>query len=88
MEKLIITVAPTGSLPKKKMNPHVPITPGEIIEDGVRCESAGASLFHIHARNPADESPLTEYGLFEEIHSGLKERTRPSSRSRPAAAPA
>ncbi|MBN1106373.1 MAG: 3-keto-5-aminohexanoate cleavage protein [Deltaproteobacteria bacterium] len=75
MEKLIITVAPTGSVPKKKMNPHVPITPGEIIEEGVRCAGAGAALIHIHARNPADESPSPEYGLFQEIHSGLKERT-------------
>ncbi len=76
MEKLIITVAPTGSVPRKKMNPHIPITPGEIIAEGVRCEAAGASLFHIHARNPEDESPSTEYGLFEEIHSGLKEKTK------------
>jgi 3-keto-5-aminohexanoate cleavage enzyme len=76
MEKLIITVAPTGSVPKKKMNPHVPITPGEIIAEGVRCESAGTALLHIHARNPVDESPSSEYALFEEIHSGLKEKTR------------
>jgi len=75
MEKLIITVAPTVSVPKKKMNPHVPITPEEIIAEGIRCEAAGAALFHIHARNPADESPSPEYGLFEEIYSGLKERT-------------
>ena len=75
MEKLIITVAPTGSVPKKKNNPHVPITPKEIIETGVRCEAAGASILHIHARNPADESPSPEYALFEETYLGLKEKT-------------
>jgi 3-keto-5-aminohexanoate cleavage enzyme len=75
MEKLIITVAPTGSMPTKKMTPHIPITPEEIIETGVRCESTGASIYHIHARNPQDESPSSDYGLFEEIHNGLKERT-------------
>lgn len=75
MEKLIITVAPTGSMPTKKMTPHVPITPEEIIETGVRCESAGASIYHIHARNPQDESPSRDYGLFAEIYNGLKERT-------------
>jgi len=74
MEKLIITVAPTGSLPKKDMTPHVPVTPEEIVECGVRCESAGASVFHIHARNP-DESPSTDYRIFEEIYTGLKEQT-------------
>jgi 3-keto-5-aminohexanoate cleavage enzyme len=75
MEKLIITAAPTGSVPKKRNNPHVPITPREIIETGVRCESAGASILHIHARNPVDESPSPEYSIFEETYQGLKERT-------------
>jgi 3-keto-5-aminohexanoate cleavage enzyme len=76
MQKLIITVAPTGSLPTKEMTPHVPITPEEIIETGVRCEAAGASVFHIHARNPEDQSASTDYGIFEAIYNGLKERTR------------
>lgn len=75
MEKLIITVAATGSLPKKKQTPHVPITPAEIIEAGVRCESAGASVFHVHVRNPVDESPSTELHLFQEVYEGLKART-------------
>ena len=41
MEKLIITAAVTGSLPTKRKTPHVPITPAEIVEAGVRCEAAG-----------------------------------------------
>ena len=75
MEKLIITAAVTGSLPTKKKTPYVPITPGEIVEAGVRCERAGAAVIHVHARNPVDESGSTEYALFEEIYLGLKERT-------------
>lgn len=75
MEKLIITVAPTGSLPTKRMTPYVPITPEEIIETGLRCEARGASIYHIHARNPQDESGSTEFGLFEKIYTGLKART-------------
>jgi len=75
MNKLIITVAPTGSLPKKSQNPHVPITPEEIIGAGIRCESAGASIIHVHARNLKDESPSTDYSLFEEIYEGLKAKT-------------
>ena len=75
MNKLIITVAPTGSLPKKRQNPHVPITPQEIIKTGIRCESAGASVIHVHARNLKDESPSTDYSLFEEIYEGLKAET-------------
>ncbi len=75
MEKLIITVAPTGSLPTKNMTPYVPITPQEIIETGLRCEAAGASIFHIHARDPRTETPSTDFSIFKEIHDGLRERT-------------
>jgi len=76
MEKLIITVAPTGSLPTKKVTPYVPITPEEIVQTAVACEAAGAAVIHIHARNPVDESPSTDFAIFEEIYVGIKEKTR------------
>lgn len=76
MEKLIITAAVTGSLPTKQKTPHVPISPSEIVEAGVRCERAGAAVIHVHARNPKDESPSTDFQLFKEIYEGLKERTK------------
>jgi 3-keto-5-aminohexanoate cleavage enzyme len=76
MEKLIITVAPTGSVPKKKHNPNVPITPEEIIEAGIRCEAAGAAMIHIHVRDPLDESPSTRYELFESVCAGIRKHTR------------
>lgn len=75
MEKLIITAAPTGSLPQKKDNPNVPISPDEIIQEGILCEKAGASIIHVHARNPVDESPSTDTAIFKEIHQGLKQET-------------
>jgi len=75
-EKLIITVAPTGSFPRKKDNPHVPITPEEIVACGVRREAAGASIIHVHVRNLEDESPSTDYGLFKETCEGLRSKTR------------
>jgi 3-keto-5-aminohexanoate cleavage enzyme len=75
MEKLIITAAVTGSLPTKKKTPYVPITPAEIVEAGVRCEQAGAAVIHVHARNEQDESPSTDFKIFEAIHTGLKQRT-------------
>ena len=75
MEKLIITVAPTGSLPKKKHNPHVPITPSEIIATAIRCEAAGAAIIHVHVRNLKDESPSTDFRLFEEVIQGLRAET-------------
>ena len=56
MEKLIITVAPVGSVPKKKDTPHVPVTVQEIIDCALRCEDAGAALIHIHVRDKEEQS--------------------------------
>ncbi len=50
MDKLIINAAISGMVPMKTDNPHVPITPDEIIADVRRCQDAGASIVHIHAR--------------------------------------
>lgn len=76
MDKLIITAAVTGSLPTKQMTPHVPITPEEIVRDGMACEAAGASVIHLHARDPRDESPASDYALFEAICQGIRAETR------------
>lgn len=73
-EKLIITVAPTGSLPTKEKTPHVPITPREIVEDCLRCVEAGASVCHIHVREP-DGRPSTRFDLFREVYEELRART-------------
>ena len=66
MEKLIINVALTGMVPSKNDNPHVPITPDEIADDCHRCYQAGASVFHLHAR---DENGEPTYGseLYRDI---------------------
>jgi len=75
MEKLIVTVAPTGSVPKKKNNPHVPVTPKEIIECALRCEDAGAALVHIHVRDK-DENPSPDPVLIAEVVDALRDRSR------------
>lgn len=73
-DKLIITVAPTGSVPKKKDTPYVPITPKEIIECALRCEDEGASILHIHARDQ-EENPSDDLEVFKEIVEYLAERS-------------
>jgi len=54
--KLIINAAITGMMPTKKDTPFVPVTVEEIIEDAIKCVSAGASILHLHARDE-DEKP-------------------------------
>lgn len=71
MDKLIITVAPTGSVPTKEMSPHVPVTAREIAETAVRCRRAGASIIHIHARDRAGQ-PTLDSERFSEIHKEIR----------------
>ncbi|HYY47762.1 MAG TPA: 3-keto-5-aminohexanoate cleavage protein [Thermoplasmata archaeon] len=75
MEKLIITVAPTGSVPRKKDTPHVPVTPDEIAETGYRCEQAGAAIVHVHCRDE-DEKPTSRLDVFQETVDKIRKRTK------------
>jgi 3-keto-5-aminohexanoate cleavage enzyme len=75
MEKLIITVAPTGSVPRKKDNPHVPMTPEEISETAYLCEQAGAAIVHVHCRD-ADEKPTSRFEIFKETVDKIRKRTK------------
>jgi uncharacterized protein (DUF849 family) len=70
-EPVIITVAITGALPKKKDNPAVPVTPAEQIESTHAAYAAGAALVHIHVRNP-DESPGSDPELFARVQEGVR----------------
>ena len=55
-EPCIISVAITGSVPRKRDNPALPVTITEQIESTHAAYEAGAALVHVHVRN-AEESP-------------------------------
>ena len=59
MDALIINAALTGMVPRRVDSPNVPLTQEEIVADAVRAVGAGASILHLHVRNP-DESPSSE----------------------------
>src|SRR6266704_810404 len=75
MEKLVITVAPTGSVPRKKDTPHVPVTPDEIAETAYRCEQEGAAIIHVHCRDE-DERPTSRFDIFRETVEKIRKRTK------------
>lgn len=64
MSKIIITCAVTGSIHTPTMTPHLPITPEEIAADGIRAARAGATILHLHARNPQNGHPSADPALF------------------------
>lgn len=67
MDKLIITAAVTGAGPTREQNPNLPHTPAEIAEEALRCWRAGASIVHVHVRDPQSGRPAFERALFAEV---------------------
>jgi len=68
---VIITVAITGALPRKKDSPAVPVTPAEQIESTHEAFEAGATVVHVHVRNP-DESASSDPELFAQVQDGIR----------------
>lgn len=72
MDKVIITVAVTGSRPTKENNPAVPYTPEEIAQSALDAWRAGAAIAHIHVRDPHTGEPLHELALFREVVESIR----------------
>jgi uncharacterized protein (DUF849 family) len=70
MNPVVIAVAITGSVPRKKDNPAVPTTPAEQIESTHQAFEAGATLVHIHVRND-DETPSSDPERFRAVEEGV-----------------
>jgi uncharacterized protein (DUF849 family) len=71
MRPVVVAVAITGSVPRKKDNSALPTTPAEQVESTRQAYEAGASLTHIHVRNP-DESSSSDPALFAEVMEGVR----------------
>ena len=68
----IICVAITGSLPRKEMNPAVPITVAEQVESTQAAFEAGATICHAHVRND-DQTPSSDPDKFARLKEGLEQ---------------
>lgn len=67
MRKVIITCAVTGSVHTPSMSPYLPITADEIASAGIEAVQAGASILHLHARNPVDGRPAFEPAVYRQF---------------------
>lgn len=72
--KVVITCALTGGIHGKEANENLPEQPEEIIEQGIAAWKAGASILHVHARNP-DGSNSMDKDIFQYQHKVLCEET-------------
>jgi 3-keto-5-aminohexanoate cleavage enzyme len=73
MEKLIITAAITGGA-SPESNPYLPKTPREQIQAAYDAYNAGASVIHIHARNPHTGKAEHNAEYFAEAIAGIRDK--------------
>ncbi len=73
-EKLILTVATTGAFQGKEANPNLPETPEEIAQTAYECWNEGASIVHIHARDPKSRKATSDPDVLREIDRRIREK--------------
>lgn len=73
--KVIITCAVTGAIHTPSMSPHLPVTPNEIAESAIAAAEAGASILHLHARDPETGQPTQDPSVFEQFLPRIKQST-------------
>jgi uncharacterized protein (DUF849 family) len=72
-QKTFITCAVTGSSPLPD-HPNFPITPEQIAEQGLAAAAAGASILHIHVRDPETGGQSTELDLYRKAVNLIREK--------------
>ena len=72
---VIVTCAITGGSHTPTMSQYLPITPEDIIEQSLGAAEAGASIIHLHARNPKTGKPTSDPQAFMNFLPQIKERT-------------
>lgn len=75
MEKLIISVGITGSRITREQTPYIPILPEEIAQSGIEAWRAGASILHVHVRDPKTGLGTQDYALFKEVVDRIRSET-------------
>lgn len=75
MDKVIITAAITGSRMTRDIAPYIPITPEEIAQSAIEAGQAGASIVHIHVRDPKTGLGSQDLEIFRWVVDRIREKT-------------
>lgn len=73
--KTIITCAVTGAIHTPSMSEYLPVSASEIAEAAIGAAQAGASIVHLHARDPQDGRPDQTPEAFEPFLRVIKQRS-------------
>lgn len=72
--ELILTAAIVGAETTREQTPYLPITAAEIADEAARCRDAGASVIHLHVRNP-DGTPTQSTELFQAAIEAIRAKS-------------
>ena len=70
--KVIISCAITGGIHTPTMSPYLPVTPDEIATQAIEAAQAGASILHLHARNPENGRPIADPDVYMQFLPRIK----------------
>ncbi|GAA0450317.1 3-keto-5-aminohexanoate cleavage protein [Alkalibacillus silvisoli] len=71
--KVMLTAAVTGAGDTVEKNPNVPVTPKEIAESAIESAKAGATIAHVHARDPKTGGISHNIEHYREIVDRIRE---------------
>ena len=73
--KVIVTCAVTGAIHTPSMSPYLPVSPDDIVKAAIGAAEAGASILHLHARDPETGKPTQDPAVFEQFLPRIKQST-------------
>tara|TARA_E500000178_G_scaffold46226_1_gene41459 strand:- start:114 stop:1052 length:939 start_codon:yes stop_codon:yes gene_type:complete len=73
--KVIITCAITGGIHVPTMSDYLPVTPEDIAQQSIDAANAGASILHLHARDPQNGRPTSDPEIFNKFLPVIKDAT-------------
>lgn len=73
-EKIVVTVSVTGAMGDIK-TPNLPITPKQIAKSAVESGRVGASVAHIHVRDPATGLPSMKLAFYKEVFDRIRDHS-------------
>ncbi|GAB3048786.1 beta-keto acid cleavage family enzyme [Virgibacillus ainsalahensis] len=72
-KNVILSCAVTGAGETTEKSPHVPVTPKEIADSAIKAAKAGATIAHIHVRDPKTGKLSHDVNLFQETVERIRE---------------
>lgn len=72
---IILTCALTGSIHTPTMSPHLPVSADEMVEQALAAAQAGASVLHLHARDPQTGKPSASVDDFMAFLPRIRQQT-------------